>query len=294
MTRFGDILRQHRRARGLTLAALAHAADTTPSYLSMIENHRVANPPSARRIDALERALGLRGELHDAARWDATPPAVRHALRNAADQARRGRELAEWLRASTDRRRAGGRGLDRLYRSGALRKRIDRALGPDTGNGRDPHATADHAAAPDQTPPPTTPTRPDPARAVPLINKVAAGYPRDFTDLDYPVAVADEYVPAYGVDDPDAFAATVVGDSMLPDYREGDIVVFSPAADVADGCDCFVRLEPDHDTTFKRVFFDADAGTIRLQPLNPRFPPQVLPRQRVSGLWRAVWKLSRV
>lgn len=43
---------------------------------------------------------------------------------------------------------------------------------------------------------------------------------------------------------------------MLPDYREGDVVVFSPARAVASGSDCFVRLEPDHESTFKRVFFE--------------------------------------
>src|SRR5690606_20908214 len=137
------------------------------------------------------------------------------------------------------------------YRSGQLRKRIDAALGAErdeTGAG-----------------PPTATFR-GRGRGVPLINKVAAGYPTDFTDLDYPARAADDYVPAPGVDDPDAFAATVVGRSMEPEYREGDVVVFSPLADVSDGCDCFVRLEPDHESTFKRVYLDPSASTIRLQP----------------------------
>src|SRR5207249_717368 len=30
--------------------------------------------------------------------------------------------------------------------------------------------------------------------AVPVINRVSAGYPKDFTDLSYPKGVADEYV----------------------------------------------------------------------------------------------------
>src|SRR6185295_16344626 len=82
----------------------------------------------------------------------------------------------------------------------------------------------------------------------PLINKVAAGYPTEFTDLGYPARVADEYVSAPGVTDADAFAARVVGDSMMPLYREGDIVVFSPERDTKDGDDCFVRLERDDET----------------------------------------------
>ena len=57
---------------------------------------------------------------------------------------------------------------------------------------------------------------------VPLINKVAAGYPTGFTDLDYPARSSDDVVlvPGYpglhGANDPDAFAATVCGSSMPP------------------------------------------------------------------------------
>ena len=129
---------------------------------------------------------------------------------------------------------------------------------------------------------------------MPLINKVAAGYPTDFTDLDYPAKAADDYVPACGVVDPDAFAATVVGTSMEPAYREGDIVVFSPLADVADGCDCFVRLEPDHESTFKRVYLEEEGKTIRLQPLNPSFASRLVGRAHVAGMYRAVLRISKL
>jgi len=83
---------------------------------------------------------------------------------------------------------------------------------------------------------------------------------------------------------------------MLPDYREGDVVVFSPTRDVRSGNDCFARLEPDHETTFKRVFFEGEAGEelIRLQPLNSAYPPRVLPRERVAGLYAAVTVMRRI
>ena len=53
----GALLRARRRERGLTLQALARAVETAPSYLSMIENGRVENPPSAGLLDRLEAAL---------------------------------------------------------------------------------------------------------------------------------------------------------------------------------------------------------------------------------------------
>jgi phage repressor protein C with HTH and peptisase S24 domain len=126
-----------------------------------------------------------------------------------------------------------------------------------------------------------------------LINKVAAGYPREFTDLGYPARIADEYVRCPDVTDPDAFAARVVGDSMMPDYREGDVVVFSPTRDVKDGNDCFVRLERDAETTFKRVYFEGE-GRLRLQPLNARYSPRVVNREDVGGLYAAVSVIRRV
>jgi SOS-response transcriptional repressor LexA len=129
---------------------------------------------------------------------------------------------------------------------------------------------------------------------VPLVNSVAAGYPREFTDLGYPARVADEYVLSPDVDDPDAFAARVVGDSMLPTYREGDIVVFSPARPVKSGMDCFVRLERDGETTFKRVAIDEEAGTIRLIPLNAEFPERVVGREDVALLCAAVSVTRRI
>ncbi|MBC7771596.1 MAG: S24 family peptidase [Pyrinomonadaceae bacterium] len=128
---------------------------------------------------------------------------------------------------------------------------------------------------------------------IPLINSVAAGYPKEFSDMGYPTRVADEYVRAPDIHDSDAFAARVVGDSMSPEYREGDIVIFSPARPVKAGMDCFVRLERDQETTFKRVYFEPGEGgeangKIRLQPLNPAYAPQVMARELVAGLYAAV------
>ena len=132
--------------------------------------------------------------------------------------------------------------------------------------------------------------------AVPVINRVSAGYPKDFTDMGYPPRVADSYIGCPDLSDPDAFAARVHGDSMVPKYREGDIVIFSPASTWRDGNDCFVRFE-DGQTTFKRVFAeknDSGQGVLRLQPRNERYRPQVVPSEKISGLYKAVYQYRRV
>jgi repressor LexA len=129
---------------------------------------------------------------------------------------------------------------------------------------------------------------------VPIINRVAAGPPSEFTDMDYPPGVADDYLSTPpGLADPHAFAVAIEGDSMVPHYREGDIVLFSPAAPVTSGDDCYVRFAAECRTaqgaTFKRIYFDSDTAA-RLQPLNDQYPPWVVPLEEISGIYRAVYR----
>lgn len=130
-------------------------------------------------------------------------------------------------------------------------------------------------------------------RRIPLINKVSAGYPADFTDLDYPAGVADEYVVVPDLNDPNAFAIRVCGDSMCPDFREGDILIISPATTIRSGDFCFVRIDSHGETTstLKQVFFD-DEGTVRLMSLNSRYAPQAYRREELSGIYRAVRRVE--
>lgn len=269
LSRFGRLIRDRRRSADLTLAQLAQLVRLSPSYLSMLENDRLKAPPSREALARLEAALGLPdGRLADPADVQRAPPSVRASLADVKARADGASDLAGWLTEAARR----GVSLDALRESGALADAIGRTLGEGTGPARMAGATP----------------------RVPLINRVAAGYPAGFTDLDYPARVADAYVDAPGVEDPDAFAATVVGDSMTPDYREGDVVIFSPLADVIDGCDCFARLEPDHESTFKRVFFEDDGRVVRLEPLNTAYATRVLDREQVAGLYRAVSRYSKL
>jgi SOS-response transcriptional repressor LexA len=159
--------------------------------------------------------------------------------------------------------------LDDAYLSGALAEMVERSVG-----------NVERVAT----------------NSVPVINRVSAGYPSDFTDLSYPPRVADDYVGCPDVFDKDAFAARVHGDSMTPKYREGDIVIFSPAQDPKNGDDCFVRFA-DGQTTFKRVFFEKDEegeAVIRLQPRNERYRPQVVKSEGVAGLYKAIFRYQKV
>jgi SOS-response transcriptional repressor LexA len=209
-------------------------------------------------LEAIEAALSLEpGQLVRIAEWQTTPPAVQAEYRQLLDEL-----------TLAGRRADGAMNLDALYRSGKLQRGVERST------------------------PNVEPVK-APFGQVPLINKVAAGYPTDFTDLEYPARVADEYVAAPGLGDPEAFAARVVGESMLPEYREGDLLIFSPAREPVDGADCFVRLLPDHHTTFKRVFFE-EGERVRLVPLNAAFAVRTVTVQEISGMYPAVMRIQRL
>jgi phage repressor protein C with HTH and peptisase S24 domain len=261
----GTKIRRKRKELGLTLDELAGRTRVSKPYLSLIETGRVTNPPSDEKLRRLEHALGFApSELVGQAHLQRTPSDVRAILARliSRSEAARGEAAAGEAVAT-------GLDLDAAYTNGVLQELADRRSGnlePVRGN------------------------------TVPIINKLSAGYPEDFTDLGYPPRHADSYIGCPDLDDPDAFAARVHGDSMAPKYREGDVVIFSPAALPRSGDDCFVRFEDGH-TTFKRAFFEEDEsgrGVIRLQPRNEKYRPQVVPAEQVSGLYRAVYRYERV
>lgn len=283
---FGRALRAARTDRGATLQELAEAAGCTKGYLSLIENGR-KGPPGDGIVARLEARLNLEaGALRQVKDWGRTPEPVREAL-----QAERARDAER--DAVMERLAALSGSLDEAYRSGELRALVEVAAGQ-SGAGGPAVAAGGSGGLPAGLLgglPGGLPLE------VPVINRVAAGYPAGFTDLGHPARIADDYVRCPDIEDADAFAARVVGDSMEPDYREGDIVVFSPARDIADGDDCFARLEPDDETTFKRVYFEKDEEgneLIRLQPTNSRYAPRTLRREGVAGLYRAVRVIRRV
>lgn len=289
----GQAIRRRRQELGLTLRALGERAGCAASYLSQIESGKRAGVPSDAVLLGLESALGMKaGTLIRAARWEETPGAVRREVGEMVEAREAAMELAALLRGGVDERGRPTGALDAAYKSGALRRLIDR-VAPEPSGAREGARGGEEAGGMLGG---VVPMRVAGAR-VPLINKVAAGYPREFTDLGYPVRVADEYLSVPDLDDPDAFAARVVGDSMLPEYREGDVVVFSPSRPIRSGMDCFARIEPDHETTFKRVYLESGAGgaeVIRLQPLNPAYAARVVERERVAGLYAAVSVTRRV
>jgi len=255
----GQIIRDKREQLNLTLDEVSSRVGFSKPYLSTIETGKTKNPPGDELLTRLEKVLEFeQGLLLYIAHVEGLPADVRKDYESAEAENKKWRQVVK----DVIKKKASGRQLSRLLAKSKM----------DTKQGLLPLAAG---------------------RLVPVINKVSAGYPRDFNDLDYPVGVADDYVRCPDLHDPNAFAVRVVGDSMEPKFREGDIVIFSPAAEVHNGDDCFVRFAMPHETTFKRVFFEKK-NTVRLQPRNEKYSPTIVEGKRINGLYRATIKYEKL
>ena len=254
----GQIIRKKRHELNVTLDEVSAKTGFSKPYLSTIETGKVKNPPGDKLLRKLEEALEFpAGTLRHIANLDRMPADVRQRFEASEAENQRWRKLVKKLS-----NKKGGGEINELLAESDLQV--------DSG---DPSVK--------------------PGRLIPVINRVAAGYPVDFDDLEYPAGFADDYVRCPDVDDPQAFAVRVIGDSMEPKFIEGDIVIFSPAAEVRSGDDCFIRLATPHETTFKRVFFESQ-DKVRLQPRNENYAPLIVEGSRINGVYRALIKYERL
>ncbi|ULJ60807.1 LexA family protein [Wielerella bovis] len=99
-------------------------------------------------------------------------------------------------------------------------------------------------------------------RNIPVVSWVQAGNWHDVEELN-----PDEYdwVLALSKVSERAFALRVQGDSMQPEFTEGDIIIVDPEADFHSGS--FVVVCQDNETTFKKLIYDGSRAM--LKALNP-------------------------
>lgn len=119
------------------------------------------------------------------------------------------------------------------------------------------------------------------ARYVPLISWAQAGTMASFSDEAYQY---DAHL-AFNVTDRRAIAVKIRGDSMAPQYGEGDIVILYPSQEARNGDLVIARLTPamGDDVMFK-IFSTTQAGRkVVLSSYNPAFP--ALEYSREDFLW---------
>ncbi len=124
---------------------------------------------------------------------------------------------------------------------------------------------------------------------VPIINKAPAGPAVDFEEYGIDSGVGFEYVPRpAGLEGDLLFAVVVIGDSMSPVFREGDLVIFRPVKPddlVPDGSPVFVRFtsERQHGCTFKSVWRRGDQ-CLELRPENTRYAAVIVRTEEIERM----------
>ena len=112
-------------------------------------------------------------------------------------------------------------------------------------------------------------------KRIPVLSWVQAGNPHETGDIDYSeYIIVDDYVPD------GCFGLTVRGDSMIPEFNEGDVVVVNPSINAKPGDFVIARvcsMAGNCETTLKRYALvgmdDLGREIFELRPLNGLYAP---------------------
>src|SRR5205085_2752332 len=125
------------------------------------------------------------------------------------------------------------------------------------------------------------------AQAVPLIGFAEAGSGGYFDDGGFPVGRGWDEIAFPAVSDEHAYGLEISGDSMMPAYRDGDVIVVSPAATIRRGDRVVVKTK-DGEVLVKELK-RRTSKSIELRSLNPSHKERTLPVREVLWIARIVW-----
>lgn len=124
-------------------------------------------------------------------------------------------------------------------------------------------------------------------RSVPLIGFAQAGDQGFFDDAGFPVGAGWEEVRFPGVQDDNAYALEISGDSMAPVYRDGDRIVVAPDAVPRRGDRVVVKTRGGE--VMAKELGRATANTVELVSLNPDYNNRILDPAEIVWMARIVW-----
>lgn len=123
---------------------------------------------------------------------------------------------------------------------------------------------------------------------VPLIGFAQAGTGGYFDDSGFPAGQGwDEIALPQAAGDEPVYALEVSGDSMLPLYRDGDIVIVAPGASVRRGDRVVVRTKGGE--VMAKVLQRQTSKTIELVSINPEYPDRQFPVSEIEWIARILW-----
>jgi phage repressor protein C with HTH and peptisase S24 domain len=124
-------------------------------------------------------------------------------------------------------------------------------------------------------------------RSIPLIGFAQAGAGGFFDDSGLPTGSGWDEASFPGITDGSLYALEITGDSMRPMYRDGDVIVVSPSAQVRKGDRVVVRTV--NGEVMAKVLARQTSKTIEVHSLHPDHPPRQIASKDVHWVARIVW-----
>ena len=124
-------------------------------------------------------------------------------------------------------------------------------------------------------------------QSVPLLGFAQAGAGGYFDDGGFPAGKGWDEVGLPSVNDDNAYALEISGDSMKPAYRDGDIIVVSPGTPIRRGDRVVVKTSGGE--VMVKELKRRTAKTLELQSLNPNHVDRTLASADVEWIARIVW-----
>jgi phage repressor protein C with HTH and peptisase S24 domain len=125
------------------------------------------------------------------------------------------------------------------------------------------------------------------AEAVPLLGFAEAGAGGYFDDGGFPAGKGWDEVAFPAVDDEHVYALKISGDSMHPAYRDGTVIIVSPAATIHRGDRVVVKTREGE--VMAKELKRKTAKALELKSLNPEHPDRTLAAEDVVWVARIVW-----
>ena len=126
-----------------------------------------------------------------------------------------------------------------------------------------------------------------PPRRIPLLGMAQAGGNGFFDDAGFPVGGSWDEVSLPEIGDPHAYALEISGDSMEPVFRDGDMVVISPAAPIRRGDRVVLRTAAGE--VMAKQLARRSAKRIELKSLNPEHRDRSFDLMEVAWMHRVIW-----
>jgi phage repressor protein C with HTH and peptisase S24 domain len=124
-------------------------------------------------------------------------------------------------------------------------------------------------------------------QSVPLLALGQAGAAGYFDDGGFPTGKGWDEVALPAVNDENAYALEISGDSLRPVYRDGDIIVVSPGTPIRRGDRVVVKIRGGEVTV--RELKRRTAKTLELQSFIPGQAERTLSAAEVEWIARIVW-----